>query len=103
MFDWPWSGVHFVSGLVIGLMMIIGLGLRSKNFWVIGVSLLLFWELVERSLHFLDVYHHQAIATLKASVGGFAFAPETALNATGDMIVGCLGIFIAHLLLRKKP
>lgn len=97
MFDWPWSGIHFASGFLIGLVLAIILKRRqARPFWLIGVGVLGFWEIVERTLRYLDVHHHQAIAVFKASVAGFAFAPETVANTSGDLIIGALGLWIGR-------
>lgn len=97
MFDWPWSGIHFMSGLLIGLITAWWSRTRvSKVFWSVSIGLLALWEVYERILHYLDVHHHQFIAGFKATVMNFAFAPETKLNTFGDLVIGTLGIFIGR-------
>jgi len=102
MFDWPWSGIHFISGLLIGLALAI---FFSKNlvrrFWLAGIGLLVLWELVEKSLGYFDQYHHQFIAPLKQAVSGFAFAPETIANTVGDLIIGSVGLWLGLVVVRK--
>ncbi len=98
MFDWPWSGIHLASGLVIGtILATIAWSRPSRRFWITGVGLLVLWELVEITLRFLDAHAHAAIAPFKRSVAGFAFAPETALNILGDLVIGSVGLWIGRL------
>jgi len=104
MFDWPWSGIHFVSGLLIGLALAILIKrANNKLFWIIGVGLLGAWELIEISLHYLDVHAHDFIAPLKESVAGFAFAPETVTNLIGDLLMGSVGLLFGITVIRKTP
>ncbi|MEK7537343.1 MAG: hypothetical protein AAB619_00010 [Patescibacteria group bacterium] len=102
MFDWPWSGIHLVSGLCIGaLLAILVYQRRPGRFWTVGVGLLVLWEIVEKTLQYFDVHAHQAIAPLKQAVSGFAFAPETVANTTGDLIIGAVGTLIGLILMRR--
>lgn len=97
MFDWPWSGIHWASGLCIGAVLAILIKRRQTElFWSVGFGVLVLWEVVEKSSHYFDVHAHQAVAPLKLAVGGFAFAPETAINTLGDLIIGATGLFIGQ-------
>lgn len=99
MFDWPWSGIHFLAGLLIGLLLGFVRGWRpTKRFWVIGLGALVLWELVERTLRFLNIHAHTFIAPLKASVASFAFGEETIANSLGDLMIGSLGLYIGRTL-----
>ena len=93
MFDWPWSGIHFTSGLLIGLMLGFVRGTRPpKKFWTIGIGLLVIWELIEFVLRWLDIHDPQAVSALKQSVAGFAFGRETPINSFGDLVIGSVGL-----------
>lgn len=97
MFDWPWSVIHFTSGTVIGLLG--GWLFQAKplvRFWIFGSGLLLLWEVYERAMHYLDLYHHQLVIGFKAGVMGFAFAPETWVNTTGDLVIGGVGMLLGR-------
>lgn len=65
------------------------------------MGLLALWEIFEKTLQYLDVHAHQTIAPFKQAVGGFAFAPETAANTTGDLIIGAVGTLIGLILMRR--
>lgn len=109
MFDWPWSGIHFMSGFLIGALLAVLINKqRPGRFWTFGEGLLVLWEIVEKTLRYLDAHAHEAIAPFKQAVAGFAFAPETVANTTGDLIIGSVGIatslFLVKTLTRKnKP
>lgn len=107
MFDWPWSVIHLTSGLLIGALLLALIDQRRPGrFWTVGAGLLVLWEIVEKTLQYLDVHAHQSIAPLKQAVGGFAFAPETIANTTGDLIIGTVGMLIGLILMRqivRKP
>lgn len=97
MFDWPWSGIHLMSGLLIGLIATWWpLTRPRKVFWWLTAGLLVLWEAYERTLHYLDVHHHAAIAGFKATVMNFAFAPETKLNSFGDLVIGMIGLLVGR-------
>ncbi len=102
MFDWPWSTIHLMSGTLIGLLATWWIVTRPRKvFWWAGYGLLTLWEIYERTLHFLDVHHHQAIAGFKATVMNFAFAPETKLNTFGDLVIGGAGLFLGRYIIIK--
>lgn len=97
MFDWPWSGIHFLSGLCVGLMLGFVRGWRpTRRFWTIGILVLVIWELIERTLRFLDIHAHDTIAPFKASVASFAFGEETWANTIGDVIIGSVGLLFGR-------
>ncbi len=103
-FDWPWSGIHWLSGFVIGVLLILFLKIiKPGRFWSLGFGLLLLWELVEITLRYLDVHAHEAIAPLKQTVGGFAFAPESTANIVGDLAIGSLGLVLGRRLSGLLP
>ncbi|MBI2984994.1 MAG: hypothetical protein HYY50_05230 [Candidatus Kerfeldbacteria bacterium] len=107
-FDWPWSGIHSASGLFIGLLLVVIWNPKAGRFWMIGVSLLVLWELAEITLRYLDVQAHEFVAPLKQAVGGFAFAPETPANVFGDLVIGFFGLMIGRAAIaqrsnRKRP
>jgi len=99
-FDWPWSGIHFLSGVCIGALLAL-LGRGRKILAVVGIGLLIIWEAIERTLHFLDVYHHAFIAPLKNAVDGFAFAAEVPANIAGDIFIGTIGLFVGWFIIKK--
>ncbi len=102
MYDWPWSGIHFTSGLIIGLILASRKTVsQPKWLWTIGVGLLAVWEVIERTLQYLDRNHHAFILPFKQAVAGFAFTPETNWNLLGDMTIGPLGILIGWLIIRN--
>ena len=98
MFDWPWSGVHLLSGLCIGIMFGFIRGTRSpRKFWLLGLSILVLWELFEFTLRTLDIHDPQLVAGLKSSMASFAFGRETLANSSGDIIIGSVGLLIGWL------
>lgn len=123
MFDWPWSGIHFLSGLVAGLVLSAvsflhprrssslspirlevhgrGVGVEDQ-FWTAGLTVLILWELTEITLRYLDGHAHQAIRPLKDAVGGFAFAPETHLNTLGDLVIGSIGLWLGRWVMSRR-
>ncbi|MBI5467393.1 MAG: hypothetical protein HY975_04250 [Candidatus Kerfeldbacteria bacterium] len=108
MFDWPWSIIHLMSGTLIGLLLAVSFRLaRRQTFWWTGIGLLAVWELYEWLMHYLDVHHHAVIAAYKTAVDSFAFAPETWVNITGDLIIGSVGLgfgrWIVRRIIREKP
>lgn len=103
MFDWPWSGIHWLSGFIIGVILVFSLNItRQRKFWSIGLGLLILWELLEITLRYFDVHAHQSIALLKQAMGGFAFAPETTVNSIGDLIIGSVGLLVGRFFGRPR-
>ena len=76
-FDLPWSVVHFVSGLAVGL----GLRLvrhtssRRHRFWI-GLAVLVTWEIFE--------YGFVATGLVES---------ESWLNIFGDLLIGSVGVW----------
>lgn len=92
-FDWPWSGIHFMSGATIGLLGTWwSLTRPTRRFWSVGLSLLAVWEVYEATLRYLDTHHHQFIAGFKATVMEFAFGAESGWNVAGDLLIGIAGM-----------
>lgn len=103
MLDWPWSVIHGLSGLVIGVMMMTVWPTISRwRFFSVGFGLLVLWEIVEILLRFFDAHAHLAIAPLKQAVGGFAFAPETTLNIFGDLVIGSAGLVVSRWMVHNR-
>ena len=98
MFDWPWSGIHFVSGLLIGLVLVTWPRTRfMKRFWFTGIGLLILWELFEFTLRTLDIYAHEAVAPLKQTMAGWFFAKENLVNVIGDIVIGVSGLWLSRI------
>lgn len=100
-FDWPWSLIHLGSGLIIGWL-VAKPHLSWKRALLIGVGLLILWELFEGWLRWLDLYHHGSVATIKNSLGGAFFDRESWGNIVGDIVVGTFGIIAARTLRQRK-
>lgn len=97
MFDWPWSGIHFSSGLAIGVIGTWwGLLRPRRRFWWIGSGALTIWEVYEATLRYFDIHHHQFIAAYKASVMNFAFGAESWWNVAGDLMIGLVGMIVGR-------
>ncbi len=106
MFDWPWSGIHFMSGTLIGLIAAWWPPTRRRKvFWWLCIGILFLWEVYERTTQYLDVHHHEVIAGFKIAVNNFGFAPETKLNSFGDLVIGSVGLLVGRwvvLTIRRK-
>lgn len=103
--DAPWSLIHFISGFIIGTAVAL---LDRPRRWgrkvVTGVSVLVAWEAIEITLHQLDLHAPGAVTWLKAAVHGYFFAPESAANVTGDLVIGTLGLLMGvKLFHRPRP
>jgi hypothetical protein len=103
MFDWPWSAVHLLSGILLGS----GLSLifrrwTARKFWLSGLVLIVAWELFEGMLRYLDANAHEAIAPFKRAVAGFAFAVESPANVSGDLLIGALGLALGRFVRFRK-
>lgn len=99
MFDWPWSAIHLLSGLLLGFgLSIIFRRWTARKFWLTGLSLVVAWELFEGVLRYLDANVHEAIAPFKNAVAGFAFAVESPTNIIGDLLIGSIGLVLGRFL-----
>lgn len=76
--DWPWSMVHLLSGAAIGFgLSNIASRQSKKQRRIIGISLLIVWEIFENTL----------------AVNGLV-ERESLLNIFGDVAVGTVGLLI---------
>lgn len=106
MFDWPWSGIHFLSGLVIGVIFVLANRRRPwRSSILLGLFLLILWECFEGFLRYMDLNHHAGVLPLKTALDGAFFDIESWANLIGDIIIGMVGITLvraAGSLINKK-
>lgn len=98
MLDWPWSFIHFLSGTGVGIGLRYWLHVNGVSFWVLGVALLIVWELYERMLRRLEARNSRFIPWYKRYAQGLGLGPETVVNSTGDVLIGAVGMLMVVLL-----
>ena len=97
-----WSIQHFLSGIIIGLILrwlcphwtILE---NNQMFWIIGISSLAIWELIEASLRIIGKNKNKLYKTLIKFVPKAYFVLESRKNILSDIIVGSIGIGIIYI------
>ncbi len=108
-FDWPWSTIHFGSGLALGIAC--GFFLRDRrrrSTLIFGVGLLVLWELTEIGLRTLAADAPGFTARIKPYVPAPFFGPfaahESWSNIIGDLTAGSVGLLASFFsVTRRRP
>ena len=96
------SLTHFVSGIGIGLLIILfWKEISKKVFFIISLLILLIWEFFEIFLTLISIYCHNLRNTFNFLPEGW-FSTESFVNIAGDMLIGFLGIFIVYMIFKKN-
>ncbi|MBI4092827.1 MAG: hypothetical protein HY420_02780 [Candidatus Kerfeldbacteria bacterium] len=98
MFDYPWSLIHAISGLIIGLLLK-RLPPRKAvtSRLAFGVAILVLWEILEMLLRTINRSLPILASDLQRVVPRAFFAPESVANVAGDLIVGTAGLLVSSL------
>lgn len=93
MFDWLWSGIHFMSGIFIGLAIAMIVSTTKRVGLGFGILMLTLWEGWEAFLRYLNIHHPVWLDPIRPGLGSIIL-PETAVNIAGDLLIGTMGLLI---------
>ena len=93
-FDSYWALVHFMSGLVLGILFIKLKFLETRKYFISGIFILFVWEVFEAFLRIVDVYSLDISNIIRSIVPSAYFATESPINILSDLILGTLGLLI---------
>ena len=95
------SLAHFVFGIGVGLLIIfLFKNIFKKIYFILGLIILIVWEILEVFLRSIDIYYYNLRNSLNFLPAGW-FSYESPVNIMGDMITGFLGVLITYLILKK--
>ncbi len=95
-FDSYWAAIHFGSGLLIGLLIILIFRMvDKKRYFGFGMSLLVFWEIFEFFIRILNEYFPKSAEKL-TFIPETMFQSESIINILSDLILGYIGLAIIY-------
>ena len=100
-FDSFWVGIHFGSGVLVGIALIIYFNWRkiiitAKKYSGWGISILVLWEYFEVFLRYADRYNWSARRFFESFLPDSLSAIESLTNIMSDLIIGGFGLFLIY-------
>ena len=89
--------LHFFTALILGFFV---LKIFKKNYFLIGLSIIIVWEVFEALLRIIKVYYSDLMLELDFLPLGWSFN-ETFLNILGDLLVGFIGLGMMYFLMKN--
>ena len=100
--DSYWSAVHFGSGILLGLFIILLIRtVDKKRYYTLGLLLLVLWEAFEFFLRILGEYFPRSAEKL-TMIPDAMFETESAINIFSDLLLGMIGMALVYWLLVKQ-
>ena len=84
---------HFIFGLVIGLIFLF---VKIENYFLIGIGVLILWEVFEGLLRYIKKHHPKSV--LIKILPDSLFGNESLLNIFSDIIIGSIGLIIIFII-----
>jgi len=105
--DSYWTAIHFGSGLLIGIALILYSRYQNKKidpvtFGRNGFVLLLIWELFELSLRYMEKLELKLAEYLAIFLPRSFFEIESLINIASDLILGSIGLYLIYQYLQRR-